>query len=435
MLPLVARTSAAASLTASNGPAGRVSSVLAAHSDPVARRSRFGATIAPTTATPAVFPAPAATHRALDARKNMEWTPASIASDRHAIRRSITPGEIAVPATPPPAPLPHLPGVAPASAGARFLEALHERPADPVRPVPAKFAPLARAIAGPRPVAVRSGPSTSRALRKAGKRAATVDNIVHFASSPENAAPSTEVFAHELVHAARPSPIPRFFDDDRHSPEEELARATGNLMRVMQPPTIAGSTASDTVRRSDATDGRAPTFGTAGFTVGASGGLMSALAGASPSAPAPPKPPASSTSSTTAPDATIRRSTASRPAAQRRTARRASAAGATSSSSSTDIVRRSAASAPSLFASSSGASSAIIRRFDEGPSAPPAPPDFKSIIWNTLNGRSESATSSSVQSSNTPAMNELISHIVEAIEERVIAELERRGRRHNPGVF
>jgi hypothetical protein len=32
-------------------------------------------------------------------------------------------------------------------------------------------------------------------------------------------------------------------------------------------------------------------------------------------------------------------------------------------------------------------------------------------------------------------MNELIAHIVEAIEERVIAELERRGRRHNPGVF
>jgi hypothetical protein len=64
-----------------------------------------------------------------------------------------------------------------------------------------------------------------------------------------------------------------------------------------------------------------------------------------------------------------------------------------------------------------------------------APPDFKSIIWSTLNGRSEGATSSSVQSSNTPAMNELISHIVEAIEERVIAELERRGRRHNPGVF
>jgi hypothetical protein len=32
-------------------------------------------------------------------------------------------------------------------------------------------------------------------------------------------------------------------------------------------------------------------------------------------------------------------------------------------------------------------------------------------------------------------MNELIERIIEAIEDRVIDELERRGRRHNPGVF
>jgi hypothetical protein len=37
--------------------------------------------------------------------------------------------------------------------------------------------------------------------------------------------------------------------------------------------------------------------------------------------------------------------------------------------------------------------------------------------------------------SGGPIRTELITQIVDALEERVIAELERRGRRHNPGVF
>jgi hypothetical protein len=40
-----------------------------------------------------------------------------------------------------------------------------------------------------------------------------------------------------------------------------------------------------------------------------------------------------------------------------------------------------------------------------------------------------------LSNSSSPADNELIERIIDAIEERVIAELERRGRRHHPGVF
>jgi len=46
-----------------------------------------------------------------------------------------------------------------------------------------------------------------------------------------------------------------------------------------------------------------------------------------------------------------------------------------------------------------------------------------------------SENSASLEVSSGPVRSELISQIVDALEERVIAELERRGRRHNPGVF
>jgi hypothetical protein len=44
-------------------------------------------------------------------------------------------------------------------------------------------------------------------------------------------------------------------------------------------------------------------------------------------------------------------------------------------------------------------------------------------------------TGEHVDRSNSPFENEMIERIIDAIEERVIAELERRGRRHHPGVF
>lgn len=357
------------------------------------------------------------------------------------LRRAIGAPDTATPLAPS-ALTPPLPGVAASSAGARFLAALHEAPVDPVRPVPARFAPLARAIAGPRPVAVRSGPSTTRALGRAGKRAATVGNVVHLPSSPVTAPPSAEVFAHELVHAARPSPVPRFFDDDRHSPEEDLARAAGSLMRAVQPPTDAGQGPAEFIRRQAAADSRTPTFGTAGLAVGASGGLMSALAGATPATPAANSPAAK--------DDEIRRSRAGRAAAERRKTRPATT---TSSSPSSSAARSSSSSLPSptttIFRSVAG--SGIVRRELDSSGAPGSSifgsngaiagagnhddgnTPVAGGLLPSLGAAGQSANK--VSNSNSPAENELIERIIDAIEERVIAELERRGRRHHPGVF
>src|SRR5205807_4762151 len=108
--------------------------------------------------------------------------------------------------------------------------------ADPIVQLPGHMVPLARVIAGTKPVAMRTGPATRRALAKAGKKAATVDNVIHLAETPRRSMVSAEVVAHELVHAARPSAEPRFFDDHRHSLEEDLAHRTGQLIRSVRPP-------------------------------------------------------------------------------------------------------------------------------------------------------------------------------------------------------
>lgn len=332
-----------------------------------------------------------------------------------------------------------VPALAPSSAGARFITALNEQPADPLRPVPLPFVPLARAIAGPRRVGVRTGPSTSRALRRAGKRAATVGNVVHLDAPPSVSPRAAEVFAHELVHAARPSPVPRFFDDDHHSDEEDLARATGNLVRAVTSPTVAGPGVGS-IRRS--TDDRALTFGTSGLAVGAGGGLMSALTGAAGQSAPPVPPAAASTDSST----TIRRSVAPRPASERRSARKADRSSSSSpdhgSTGSGAVIRRSLSPSGGAGATSSifGASSAtIIRRTETGdPNAAAGAPDsnpLEQALGRMVSGITEANFRGALTASTGPIRSELIAQIVDAIEDRVIAELERRGRRHNPGVF
>jgi hypothetical protein len=515
LLPLVARASAIAAAHAATP--GRVTTTIPTaakqgSSTPTIRRSRFGASIASTSTSPVAPVALAAdvrssmqamratygtasvspsrpleavvvpivraaepsVHSSTPAPASAEWggdggpparvpTPARVVDTE--LRRSTTapvdaPAAAVAPLAPARPVVAPVAGLAPMSAAARFVAAINERPADPVRAVPTVFAPLARAIAGPKPVAVRTGPSTQRALAKAGKQAVTVDNVVHLARAPETSPASVEVFAHELVHAARPSPIPRFFDDDHHSPEEELARATGQLMRAVQPPTEARANSRSAV----APDARVPTFGTAGLTVGAGGGLMSALAGAGAAPMPPPMPSSSSSNASTStasassgsmirrsPDNVIRRSPV-RKAAERRSPRdkdtRSSSGSSSASGSSSGgaVIRRSFGGSssssfnggpPSSIFSSSGQ---VIRRAIETPeivvqaSAAESGSPFERALASLVSlGVSDG--NRQVGSSTAPVRNELIAQIVDAIEERVIAELERRGRRHNPGVF
>ena len=91
---------------------------------------------------------------------------------------------------------------------------------------------------------------------------------------------------------------------------------------------------------------------------------------------------------------------------------------------------------PNIF----GASSAtIIRRSDvAGGPNPAGAPDtnpLEQALGRMVSGMTEANFQGALTASTGPIRSELIAQIVDAIEDRVIAELERRGRRHNPGVF
>ena len=114
--------------------------------------------------------------------------------------------------------------------GARFLGELARSPRATPRPLPTRLQPLATAIAGDRPVRLSTDTASRAALASVGKVAATTGDVVHLQRMPTTAADHA-VFAHELVHAAHPSPQPRFFDDDRPSAEERQAEQVAQIIR------------------------------------------------------------------------------------------------------------------------------------------------------------------------------------------------------------
>jgi len=112
--------------------------------------------------------------------------------------------------------------------GARFLAALGTvGRGDQPAPLPGRFRPLARALTGGATVRLVTGSATRRALDVVGSAAATVGRTIYLAEAPTGTRRHREIMAHELVHAARPSAVPRFFADPRPSAEERLAHDTG----------------------------------------------------------------------------------------------------------------------------------------------------------------------------------------------------------------
>lgn len=127
------------------------------------------------------------------------------------------------------APLPDI-----ADPAERFEREL-ERHASASRPTPGRlphrFEPMARALLpGTARARVSSDEASRSALASVGKLAATVGDVIHLAQPLDATPRSAEIVAHELTHVASPSPAPRFFADDRDSPEERRARAVGRAM-------------------------------------------------------------------------------------------------------------------------------------------------------------------------------------------------------------
>ncbi len=151
----------------------------------------------------------------------------------------------------------------------RFMSELGRRRRAPDRPLPSQYHAMAATIVGTDAVRVATDPVSRDALRSVGKVAATVDDVIHLDRPIGQARP--DVIAHELTHVAHPSPAPRFFDDDRDSPEERRADAVATLMR---------SAAPSIVRRAPATE-ETMDHGDVGGTVSAAS-LAARLAGTEP---------------------------------------------------------------------------------------------------------------------------------------------------------
>lgn len=376
---------------------------------------------------------------------------------------------------PGPAPTGGRPVVAPPGTtvlGRRFLGALAQRRADRDEPLPVQLRPLAELVVGARRAAsvrLRTGPASAQALAQVGRAAATVDNVIHLSAPPGKSVRSAEVVAHELVHAARPSPVPRFFQDDHDTAEERQATMTGGLVRDLAAKTMErGGIASALQRRVEGSRGHKSShllFGTAGLTVapGASpltagtmaevvaSGHRSSASAASAAATTGGRGPGRAAGATSAGQTATQAGASG--GAPGSTGRSGASSAATGADASRTIHRRRAGARHRLDAPDAGLPPGLARLLDrpDNFSLPGADRDrrgpeepFSDGFPGSLSGpstRSGGPMSASftppplVETSSHPISQETLDWIVEAVEERILTELERRGLRFQPGVF
>lgn len=284
----------------------------------------------------------------------------------------------------------------------RFRQALVALPPDPVRPLPHHLAPLAAAVAGRRPVRIATGPSSRHALRMARSRAATADGVIHLPTAPDRSRDTAALIAHELVHVAAGGRRPRFHGDRHLDHEERTARQVGDAVRRRGATPLAVSVQRRTK------DPNGPT-GTAGLAVGSGGGFLQALSAAPPDV------------TVTVPQAGRRPGTPPAIVTRR--------AGSSVTPGTAAAIQRRIGVVPPV--SSNGG-----RRGDDvgssGPEAGTGP--------SRTDGSAPPVPGSTPVTTDTSAAPgigadvDMVNRIVDALEARVLAELERRGLRR-PGVF
>ncbi|HET9077883.1 MAG TPA: DUF4157 domain-containing protein [Acidimicrobiales bacterium] len=296
-------------------------------------------------------------------------------------------------------------------------------------------------------VQVRTGPATREALAAAGRPAVTVGNVIHLPSAPDGSARSAEILAHELVHAGRPSPVPRFFDDDRDSSEERQARRAGgrvaSLIRAFEARAEAGARSGTSdlawgTRSLPVGPGASPlTVGAVGQLLAGSGGADGRRSGGPEGAPGAP--------------GSVhrgRRSGRHRPGAP------TSPGGPEGEWGGSD-AGGSGGPPPDWLQSLPPAVADIVRRSQPGPGGAPGgrpdpllpfsdptgshrPMPGRDFPGGTMIHDATPAVQPEVpfvRNPVSPMSSETLDWIVEAVEERVLAELERRGLRFQPGVF
>jgi Domain of unknown function (DUF4157) len=198
-----------------------------------------GAVAPPAVAPPAVALSPGTVAPPAVAPPAVALSPGTVAPPAVAPPAvALSPGAVAPPAVAPPAgtvaPPPGSVAPPPVDLADRFLTELTKYRVEQPRPLPVQFQPIAEVIVPRRRPLISTSEGSRRALAAVDKIAATTGEVIHLAEpAPAGAtsAATTAVIAHELMHVAHPSPAPRFFDDDRHSPEEHRAYELGELMR------------------------------------------------------------------------------------------------------------------------------------------------------------------------------------------------------------
>lgn len=113
--------------------------------------------------------------------------------------------------------VPAAPGPVRTDPAERWHRATASAPLEPARPLPESFRALVRSVTGsPRTVTYTSGPATRAALHASGASAATSRGVLHLPEHPHEGAPSTvALVAHELAHLGSAVVRPRFLLRDR----------------------------------------------------------------------------------------------------------------------------------------------------------------------------------------------------------------------------
>jgi hypothetical protein len=119
-----------------------------------------------------------------------------------------------------------------ATAEQRWRAAVAQTPLESPRPFPTELRPLVARLAGSADRAsYTTGPATRRALTEVGALGATTGTVVHLTQQPSMNPSSIGVLAHELTHARQPIARPRFL---LHAPggaqdaDERAARSVGD---------------------------------------------------------------------------------------------------------------------------------------------------------------------------------------------------------------
>lgn len=132
--------------------------------------------------------------------------------------------------------------VAPRSPAARWQHAVRTRPLETPRLFPEPLRPWARALSGQSAPRFTAGPATSAALHAAGAHAASTTDTVHVPTTPSGSRAIDAALSHELVHLRQPLSRPRFLlrrpgqtldADERRAAAAAAAWPAGPVAAVM----------------------------------------------------------------------------------------------------------------------------------------------------------------------------------------------------------